>query len=152
MLKKDKEVADRKSIDDIIRGAQVCRIALAVNNQPYIVPLSFGYDGEAIYFHTALEGLKIDMIMANPRVCFEFEKNVRLINSGGLTCNWSFSYESVIGFGTVQELTEKRGKDFGLQQILAQYSGRADWPFEAGQVDKTRVWKLTIESLTAKKS
>lgn len=152
MRRNDKKISDRESINAVIRGAQVCRIALAVNDEPYIVPLSFGYDGAAIYFHTALEGLKIDMMTVNPRVCFEFEKGVRLIDSGGLTCNWSFSYESVIGYGIVQELLEKQDKEFGLQQILAQYSGKMDWPFAEGQVEKTRVWKLVIESMSGKKS
>ena len=42
------------------------------------MPVSFGYDGAALYFHTAPKGRKIDFIEANNRVCFEFEANVAL--------------------------------------------------------------------------
>ena len=58
----DKEIASRSEIDDIIRGCKVCHLGLAVDGEPYIVPVSFGYDGEAVYFHTAPEGKKIDFI------------------------------------------------------------------------------------------
>jgi len=49
-------------MDEIIRGSHVCRIALAIDNMPYIVPVSFGYDGESIYLHTAKEGKKINLV------------------------------------------------------------------------------------------
>ena len=61
-------------MDDIIRGSNVCRIALAKDNIPYIVPVSFGYDGESIYIHTAKEGKKINIIKNNNNLCFEFER------------------------------------------------------------------------------
>ena len=73
MRKKNREITNRKEIDEIIRDSQVCRLALSVDDIPYLVPLSFGYDGAAIYIHTALEGKKIDYFELNPRVCFEFE-------------------------------------------------------------------------------
>jgi nitroimidazol reductase NimA-like FMN-containing flavoprotein (pyridoxamine 5'-phosphate oxidase superfamily) len=40
-------------------------------NEPYIATLNYGYDkeGNALYFHCALEGLKLDFIRRNPSVC-----------------------------------------------------------------------------------
>jgi len=52
MLRNDKEIMDRKFISQIIKNCQVCRLGLAKDNSPYIVPVSFGYDGDALYFHT----------------------------------------------------------------------------------------------------
>ena len=76
MRRTDKEITDREAIDGIIGGCQVLRLGLAQDDVPYIVPLSFGYDGSAFYFHTALAGRKLEMIGANPRVCFELEQGV----------------------------------------------------------------------------
>ncbi len=99
MRRTDKEVASRKEIDEIIRGSHVCRIGLAMDNMPYIVPVSFGYDGTSIYIHTAIEGKKVDYIKTNNNVCFEFERNVILNKDPDKACKWTFSYQSVIGWG-----------------------------------------------------
>ena len=56
MRRTDKEIPSRGEIDAVIRGCQVCRIALALENEPYIVPVSFGYDGASLFFHTAGSG------------------------------------------------------------------------------------------------
>ena len=60
--RKDKEIKDKEVIESIIKRATVCRIALSENNVPYIVPLSFGYKDNCLYFHSAPEGRKIDII------------------------------------------------------------------------------------------
>ena len=151
MSRKEKEIKGREEIDEIIRGSQVCRLALAAENLPYLVPLSFGYDGSAIYLHTAREGKKIQCFKANNRACFEFERNVRLLRDTNNACKWSFSYESVIGYGTIHELVDPAQKEYGLNQIMLQYSGK-QWKFKDAIFSKTRVWKISIDSLTGKRS
>jgi len=88
MRRTDREIHSRETIDQIIAAAGVCRLGLSNRDQPYIVPVSFGYDGKAIYFHTATEGRKIDYMTANPRVCFEMEQDVRVIRNEELACKW----------------------------------------------------------------
>lgn len=151
MSREEKEITGREEIDEIIRGSQVCRLALAAENLPYLVPLSFGYDGSAIYLHTAREGKKIQYFKANNRVCFEFERNVRLLRDSNNACKWSFSYESVIGYGTIQELVDPEQREYGLNQIMLQYSGK-QWKFKDAIFSKARVWKISIDSLTGKRS
>jgi nitroimidazol reductase NimA-like FMN-containing flavoprotein (pyridoxamine 5'-phosphate oxidase superfamily) len=151
MRRKDKEITDRQLISDIISKCQVCRLGLACNHTPYIVPVSFGYDGDAIYFHTAKEGKKIDYIAANSSVCFEFEHGVQVLPDGSSPCKWSFSFQSVIGYGNVHELTAPAAKAEGLHRIMAQYSNRR-WAFGDKSLDTIRVWKITIDSMTGKQS
>ena len=151
MRRKEKQVTRPQEIDAIIYRSEVCRLAMARDNRPYLVPLCFGYDGEAIYLHTAAEGRKIDFFEANPHVCFELESGVRILPAEDLACKWSFKYESVIGFGTITELVTPDEKVFGLNQIMRHYAGK-EWDFQNHEVKKTRVWKITIASLTAKKS
>jgi nitroimidazol reductase NimA-like FMN-containing flavoprotein (pyridoxamine 5'-phosphate oxidase superfamily) len=151
MRRTDKEITDPKLISRIIENAQICRLALAKDNIPYVLPLSFGFDGKAIYFHTAKEGRKIDFMAANDRVCFEFEHGVQLLQHESNPCKWSFSFQSVIGYGTVQELTELSEKRDGLNHMMKHYSGRA-WPFTREDLEAIRVWRIGIESLAGKQS
>ena len=151
MRRTDKEIPSRGEIDEVIRGCQVCRIALAVENEPYIVPVSFGYDGASLFFHTARSGKKIEFLEANNRVCFEFERNVRLQTNPKISCKWTFAFESVIGYGTASELIDPPEKTRGLNQIMLQYSGKP-WDFNASVLAQTRVWQILIDSLTGKRA
>jgi len=151
MRRTDKEIESREEVDEIIRGSDVCRIALAMDNMPYIVPVSFGYDGGSIYLHTAREGKKIDYFKNNNSVCFEFERNVKLIKDTNNACKWSFSYESVIGFGTIHELESLEQRAIGLNKIMVRYSGK-EWVFGEDKLNDIRVWKIGVTSMTGKRS
>jgi uncharacterized protein len=50
MRRKDREIQNREIIDEIISEAEVCRLGLSRDNHPYIVPVSFGYNGRCLYF------------------------------------------------------------------------------------------------------
>jgi uncharacterized protein len=151
MRRTDKEIASREEMDEIIRGSHVCRIALAIDNMPYIVPVSFGYDGESIYLHTAKEGKKINYFESNNNICFEFERNVKLFRDQYNACKWSFSYESVIGFGKIYELESLEHRKKGINKIMSQYSGK-EWAFGDDKLINIRVWKINIISITGKRS
>jgi len=151
MLRKDKEILDNELILRIIKNSQVCRLGLAKDNSPYIVPVSFGYDGEAIYFHTAKKGKKLDYIQANNELCFEFEHGVQILFAQDSPCNWSFSYQSVIGTGYVQELTESKEKREGLNIIVKQYSDK-EWSIAEEKMETVRVWKIKITNISGKQS
>jgi nitroimidazol reductase NimA-like FMN-containing flavoprotein (pyridoxamine 5'-phosphate oxidase superfamily) len=151
MRRVDKEIKDRADIDRIISGSQVCRLGLAKDNVPYVIPVSFGYDGVALYIHTAHAGRKIEFFEANPAVCLEFEHAVTLKSHESEPCNWSFSFQSVVGYGIISELTDPADKNTALHVIMKQYSQGA-WSFSAAAVAAVRVWKITIESLSGKQS
>lgn len=152
MRRKEKEIQDRNQIDQIIAQAQVCRVGLSSANRPYIVPVSFGYDGQVIYFHTATEGMKIDYMASNPQVCFEFEHDVQVIPHEHSACKWTVSFYSVIGFGTVSEITDPEHKRHALSRIVEHYSGRGAWDFSPQALESTRLWGITIESISGKQS
>ncbi len=151
MRRRDKEISSRAEIDAVISSAVVCRLAFARDNEPYVVPISFGYDGEAIFIHTAGKGRKIDFIQANNRVCFEFEAGVELRTDDDEACAWTFNFQSVIGYGSVTEIEDPADKTRGLNHIMRHYSGR-EWNIELPAVTTTRVWRIDIESVTGKRS
>jgi uncharacterized protein len=152
MRRKEKEIQDRTQIDQIIAQADVCRVGLSSANRPYIVPVSFGYDGQVIYFHTATEGMKIDYMASNTQVCFEFEHDVRVIPNEHSACQWTISFYSVIGFGTVAEITDPERKQHALNQIVQHYAGSSAEQFNAQALASTRLWGITVESISGKQS
>ena len=149
MRKSNLEIRDKARIEQIMRTAQICRLGLCKDDRPYIVPVNFGYDGERIYFHTALEGMKIDYFAANMQVCFEVECDVKVLPNADDACKWETDYVSVIGFGAVEEIVQPEMKVDALNKIIEHYSVR-QCSFDPQKVAKTRLWVVRIESLTGK--
>ena len=149
MRRTDREITSRETIDQIIAAAGVCRLGLSMQDHPYIVPVSFGYDGKAIYFHTSMEGMKTDYMTANPRVCFEMEQDVSLVRNEELACKWGQLFSSVIGFGTIHEITDQAGRLAAMNQVMLHYSGK-EWEFDPETFAQVRLWCITIDQLTGK--
>ena len=116
----------------------------------YVVPLCFAYSDNTLYFHSAREGLKLEIVQQNPSVCVEFDIDQELIQ-GDKPCKWAMKYRSVIGFGKasfVEDLEEKRK---GLDAIMKHYSGRS-FEYVESAIESTCIIKVAIESMTGKKS
>jgi len=150
MRRKDKEIADRAEMESIIRESTICRLALADNEQPYIVPLSFGYKDNALYFHSAAEGKKIDILRKNKNVCFEFDVGSE-IKTGKTACEWGMKYRSVIGFGNASFLEDPDSKQAALDIIMQQYSD-GSFAYSEKILKKTLVIKVEITHMTGKQS
>lgn len=151
MRRQEKAFTDPAELAAIIRACRVCRLALALDNEPYLVPVSFGFDGVAIYLHTALDGRKLEFFRGNPRVCFEFESDVELRTHAEEACRWSMNFVSVVGYGRIEELVATEDKVRGLNLVMSQYSGKS-WEFAPERLAATRVWRIRIEEMTGKRS
>ncbi len=148
MRRNEREIKDRQAIDNIIRRCQVCRIALCDGDQPYIVPLSFGYDGDCLFFHAALEGRKIDLIRKNNRAAFEFDILNEIVTAGE-ACGWGMRYESVMGTGRMEVVDKPEDKSRALAWIMCQY-GSTEHVFPEQMLKKTLVLRLTILTISGK--
>ena len=150
MRRKDKEITDKKEIEKILKKSQICHIAMVDKEKPYIVPMNFGYENKTLFFHSALEGRKINLIKKNPNLCFEVDQVVQF-KKAKIACDWSIEYKSVIGEGRAQLLYDPEEKREGLDIIMAQYSGRTfEYPSE--MLEKTLVIKLVIDKINGKQS
>jgi nitroimidazol reductase NimA-like FMN-containing flavoprotein (pyridoxamine 5'-phosphate oxidase superfamily) len=79
-------------IDELLRSEAIGRIGCYGYGRPYVVPITYAYDGVAVYGHSR-EGLKLRMMRSHPEVCFEVDRTEALS-----------SWRSVIAFGTFSEL------------------------------------------------
>jgi hypothetical protein len=138
-------------MDAIVHEARVLHLAMWDGREPYLVPLSFGYDGDSVYFHTATSGRKIDVFRSHPEVCFEVEAGVEAKEAGVLACGWSAHYRSVIGYGRVEAVEDAAGKLAALKVIMRKYSGRDDHTYDGQSVARTAIWRVHIDRMTGKR-
>ena len=150
MRRREKEIVEKAEIEAVIAAAEVCRLAMADNGQPYIVPLCFGYRENVLYFHSAMEGKKLDILKKNNRVCFEFDIDIE-IKEGKTGCDYGMKFQSVIGFGQAYFIDDDESKRSALDVIMRQYT-TDEFEFPEKAVDKTVVIKVEIESMTGKRA
>lgn len=150
MRRKEREITDREEIEEIIRQAVVCRVAMTDADGPYVVPVNFGFEDGAIWFHSAREGRKIDALGADPRVCVQIDLDARLVTSSR-ACDWAMEYRSVIAFGRAVIVDDPAEKARGLDAIMRQHGGPTGGYGETA-LARAAVVRIDIESLSGKKS
>lgn len=151
--KGEREIKEPSDIEKIISGSEVCRIALADKNIPYIVTMNFGYSGSPVsrlFFHCAREGRKIDMIRKNNYVCFQMDSDRKLI-MGKEACDFSMGYSSTIGWGYIYIIDNEEEKREGLNIIMNHYTDIEEFRYEPEVLKKTLVLRLDIVYLTCKR-
>lgn len=124
-----------EQIEELLRSAIVGRIACCGHGttgdgRPYLVPLAYGYDGEAVYAHSG-PGRKLELMRAEPRVSFE-------VDAAEASDRW----RSVIAEGTFEELTDPDELSRALRVI---YPEPAAIPDLGGQTVVFRI-RLTAKS------
>jgi nitroimidazol reductase NimA-like FMN-containing flavoprotein (pyridoxamine 5'-phosphate oxidase superfamily) len=152
MRRKEREVSDKDAIERIIMKSDVCRIALANDNIPYIVTMNFGYcpgPDPILYFHCANAGKKLEMIRRNNKVCFEMDTDHELYN-GEKGCDWGMKYSSIIGYGEIFFVTEEEEKKEGLDCIMNHYGGEGNYLYDDNTIGRTIILRLDIKEIKGK--
>ena len=144
------EIMDQKEIESIILKAKVCRLGMVDGNQPYVIPMSFGYRENTLYFHTGKKGRKMALLKKNNRVCFEMEVDLEIVPADN-PCKWNMCYKSVVGFGRAVILEDPAEKRKALDVIVKHYGG-AVTAYDEKQVNGLAVIKVAIESMKGKES
>lgn len=80
-------------IDEVLTNTFVGRIGVSNRGKVYVVPITYAYDGDAVYGHS-VEGTKLKYLRKRPYdVCFEVDQIDNLAN-----------WRSVIAYGDFEEL------------------------------------------------
>ena len=152
MRRKDRQVEDPSEIMQILQKADVCRIAMCDDNVPYIVTMNFGFgkDGLAsLYFHSAGEGKKINILKKNNLVCFQADiEHEFFLHS--TSCGCSMKYQSVVGMGRISFVNDPTEKREALQAIMTHYTKKPEHVFKEELVQNTLIMRLDIQEISAK--
>ena len=151
MRRLEKEIKDRKQIETIMAKAKCCRIALVDGILPYIVPINFAVNNNHLYFHSANEGKKIDILRKNNSVCFEIDIEGEIVESK-TACSWGMKYVSVIGFGQAFFIEDNTKKRKALDILMEKYAGRSGFSYSDDELEKIIIIDVKIDQIYGKQS
>jgi nitroimidazol reductase NimA-like FMN-containing flavoprotein (pyridoxamine 5'-phosphate oxidase superfamily) len=157
MRRKEREVLSVDEKLSIIDAQRVCRLALSDGVQPYIIPLNYGYsfDGGVLtlYFHSANEGKKLEIVKKNNHACFEIDNTGQLIPADQ-PCRYTYKFQSVIGVGKIIFLNTATEKITALTQFMQHQTQQKNKPFTFDQtvLNQTTAYKMIVEQFTGKKN
>ena len=152
MTRRERQVTDEAMIQHILDTAKVLRLGLAVNNEPYVVPMNYGYVMEngtlTLYLHSAMRGKKLDMLRANPKVFFEMDCD-HIPFDGDVACKYGLSYSSIMGRGEACILEDVAEKQKALSLLMKTQTGM-DFSFAEKMVSVVAVVRIDVAEFTAK--
>ncbi len=151
--RKDKEIKDSEETKSILKKAPYVTLAMCLNDEPYLVTLSQGYDQErnCIYFHCSNEGKKVEILKENNLVWGQ-----ALLDNGYVqgACDHLYSTAQFGGRVTfVENLVEKehalkvmiRSLDKNPQEIIRKQLKRQS-------IEKVRIGRIDINYMSGKKA
>ena len=152
ITKREREVTDPQEILEILDKSMVVHLAMVDGDEPYVVPMNYGYtmeDGKlTVYLHGALWGRKLDIIRVNPKVFFSLECDVVPFD-GDIACRYGTTYASVMGSGIAEIVEDVEEKKMGLSVLMKTQTGK-DFTFEDKMVSIVSVIKIDVAEYTAK--
>ena len=152
LTKRECMVTDPEQIRHILDSGKVLHLGLSVNDEPYVVPMNYGYtmeDGKlVIYLHSAVKGKKLEMVRTNPRVCFNIDCD-RMPFEGRVPCQYGMVYSSILGRGTAALVEDPEDKMEAMSILMKTQTGK-DFTFNERLVSIVTVIRIDVTEYTAK--
>jgi len=152
MTKREFRITDQEQILHILDTAKIVHVGLAVDNEPYVIPMNYGYTYEegrlVLYLHSAVKGKKLDMIRANSKVFFSIDCD-RMPFEGRVPCQYGLVYSSIMGTGTATIVEDVEEKKQAMSILMKTQTGK-DFTFEDRLVSIVAVIRIDVAEYTAK--
>lgn len=147
MRRSDRQLGQEQAAAILERGVYGVLSTVDADGQPYGVPLNYVYHQEAIYFHSARSGHKLDNLLQNSQVSFCVIDKAELDPQ-----QFSTDFASVIVFGKTSVLggQEKRQALVWLMQHLAPEQSQNAAEYIEKNQEQTRVVKIEIDHMSGK--
>jgi len=149
---KHRAAYDRETVHRILDDGLVCHVGVAVDGQPYVLPMAYGRDGERLLLHGSAASRLLDALAGGAPVCVTVTHldGLVLARSGFSS---SMNYRSVMVLGRAREVTDPEEKARALDVIadhLAPGRSSEQRPAEPKELAATRVLELALEEVSAK--
>ena len=151
-LRRKRQALSQEDCSDILNRGTSGVLALAGDDDyPYAVPISYVYDGEKLYFHSAKSGHKLDAIRRSPKASFCVIDKDQIVPE-----EYTTYFRSVIVFGRIRILEEDGEKRSAIEKLALKYA--PDDTMENRQAAIEKEWKplcmleLTPEHLSGKEA
>lgn len=144
-------IKDNQEIEQIIRSCRTCFLGLCDSeNQPYVIPMNFGYDNHVIYLHSGQFGRKWRLMKQNPKACITFCLGDDLaFQDEHVACSWRVKSKSVIAEGSIEFIDDYDEKIAALKIFMKQYSLH-EFEYKVPAVNNVGIFKMEIEKIEAK--
>lgn len=152
LTKRECLVTDPEQIRHILDSGKVLHLGLSVNDEPYVVPMNYGYaweDGKlVVYLHSAVRGKKLEMVQTNPKVFFSIDCD-RMPFEGRVPCQYGMVYSSIMGRGVASIVEDVEEKKQAMTLLMKTQTGK-DFTFEDRLVTIVTVIRIDVSEYTAK--
>lgn len=149
MRRKDREITDVQFIEKVLNDSVYGSLGLCDNGEPYVVPISYAWSDNKLLFHCAKEGRKLDIIRANPKVCFQVTGNSEPIIAEE-PCRSGMLYSSVIIFGEASIIEEYEEKSEALEKIMQHFSKEFSHKFSQEETNSVTIISIKPDKITCK--
>lgn len=153
LTRREFEVTDRNEIIEILDKCKIVHVGMVDGDEPYVVPMNYGYkiedDQLILYLHGAEKGRKMSLIAENPKVFIEMNCDV-LPFQGKLACQYGTSYASLMGSGKAEIVEDTEVKKEALSLLMKTQTGK-DFEFNDKMADIVGVIKVSVDEYTAKR-
>ncbi|MDD3586725.1 MAG: pyridoxamine 5'-phosphate oxidase family protein [Thermoguttaceae bacterium] len=153
MRNADREVKNKADIISILDRCPVLHVAIPDDPAPYIVPVNYAWtwneEWPVLYFHSATQGKKIELLMSLPQVGFEAERLIEVFK-GESPCQCGAYYESIIGQGTSLPVEDALEKKAAMDLIMHRYGWLKAMEYHPATFDHMIIVKIKVSSLHAK--
>lgn len=153
MRRSDREITNKKVIEEFVAEEQILRIAFYDDGDIYIVPVNYGYlyenDKYSFYFHGAKAGRKYELSKSKPIVGFEIDGKYKL-QENEMACDFSAAFQSVIGTGTLQLVDDIEEKKIGLNALMKQTTQHSEWNYNDKMLEAVAVFKIEAHKISCK--
>lgn len=152
MTRRERQVTDINEIIKILDNSKVLHLGLVDGDEPYVVPMNYGYTYEneklTIWLHCARQGRKLDIMKVNPKVFFEMEYGITPFE-GEVACKYGITYSSIMGKGVATIIEDVETKKIALSSLMKTQTGK-DFEFEDRMAEVVGVVKIDVLEFTAK--
>jgi nitroimidazol reductase NimA-like FMN-containing flavoprotein (pyridoxamine 5'-phosphate oxidase superfamily) len=147
--RKDREITDSDTLKKVLKSTKYVTVALCMDNEPYLVSLSHGYDEAAncLYFHCANEGKKLVYLKANPNVWGQ------AVQDYGVTDECDYAYTCVHFKGKISLILDLGEKQHAMEVMVGQLSENPEAKLakiNPEKLAKTTMGRIDISYMTGK--
>ena len=145
-------VYDRDAVNQILDEAFVCHVGFAVEGQPYVIPTSYGRDGDVLYIHGSAASRMLRNLDQGVSVCVTVTLLDGLVLARSVF-NHSMNYRSVVILGTAT-LVDDPSEKLAALRVLSEHILPGRWSDSRQPNEKelkaTSVLRLPIHEFSAK--
>lgn len=140
-----------KEIESIINKSEVCFLAMADKDQPYVIPMNFAYEDKKLYMHCALTGRKIGILKANNKVSITFSVDHELAwQNEDVACSYGMKSRSVVAQGTVSFVENYDEKVEILQKVMKKYTQRDNFKYSKPSIENVCIFVVECNEIKGK--